>query len=134
MYLISNKRTNLSKETQYCPEKTKVVLIDEPDAHLQEDMQVKFAEILKKMQQELGIQIILATHSSAIIRNAELDEVIPMLPYASVNKPLRNASQVKTEQENAGQAYAEELPIGGLDAYEIGRAKINGKLVFLQTQ
>ena len=98
---------------RYCPEKTKVVLIDEPEMHLHENLQLRFVDILRKMQQELGIQMILSTHSSAVIRNAEPEEVIPMIPYASVNKSLRSAEEY------------------GLDAYTAGKAKISGKLVFM---
>ena len=98
---------------RYCPEKTKVVLIDEPEMHLHENLQLRFVGILRKMQQELGIQMILSTHSSAVIRNAEPEEVIPMIPYAAVNRPLRGAEEY------------------GLDAYTVGKAKISGKLVFM---
>ena len=98
---------------RYCPEKTKVVLIDEPEMHLHENLQIRFVEILRNMQKELGIQMILSTHSSAVIRNAEPEEVIPMIPYASVNKPLRNMEE------------------GILDAYTVGKAKITGKLIFM---
>lgn len=98
---------------RYCPEKTKVVLIDEPEMHLHENLQIRFVEILRKMQQELGIQMILSTHSSAVIRNAEPEEVIPMIPYAPVNKPLRNMEE------------------GILDAYTVGKTKISGKLIFM---
>ena len=52
---------------RYCPEKTKVVLIDEPEMHLHENLQIRFVEILRNMQKELGIQMILSTHSSAVI-------------------------------------------------------------------
>ena len=109
---------------RYCPEQTKVVLIDEPEAHLHEDLQIRFMGILKKMQKELGIQIIAATHSSAVIRNADPEEVIPMIPYAPVNKALR-----KLEEASAA-AVPQDLEVYSLDAYEIGKAKISGKLVF----
>ena len=103
---------------RYCPEKTKVVLIDEPEAHLDENMQIRFLEILRNIQKELGIQMILSVHSSAVLRNAEPEEVIPMIPYAPVNKALYKISG------------AADHDVYGLDAYDIGKAKISGKLVF----
>lgn len=103
-----------------CPEKTQVVLIDEPDAHLHEGLQIRLADILRKLQQKLGIQIILSTHSAAMIRCAEPEEVIPVLSGASYNK---------------GVAYREDIQDvieSRLDTYDLGRAKIAGKFVFFE--
>ncbi len=105
---------------RYCPEKTKVVLIDEPDAHLHNNLQIKFANILMKIQRRLGIQIILSTHSTAIIQNTEPEDVIPILSAAPVNTSL--SSYVDIQREIAER----------LDAYELGKAKISGKIAFFE--
>ena len=105
---------------RYCPEKTKIVLIDEPDAHLHSNLQVKFTNILMGIQRELGIQIILSTHSTAIIQNAEPEDVIPILAYAPVNKGLTCSDEVQ-------KTVADRL-----DAYELGKAKISGKIAFFE--
>lgn len=105
---------------RYCPEKTKIVLIDEPDAHLHSNLQVKFINILMEIQRELGIQIILSTHSTAIIQNAEPEDVIPILAYAPVNKGLTCSNEVQ-------KTIADRL-----DAYELGKAKISGKIAFFE--
>lgn len=103
-----------------CPEKTKVVLIDEPDAHLHEGLQVKFVNILMRMQQELGIQMILSTHSAAVIRSVEPEDVIPVLSDAAVNKGLSCSEDLQ------------EVIEAHLNTYELGRAKISGKLAFFE--
>lgn len=105
---------------RYCPEKTRVVLIDEPDAHLHGNLQVKFISILRRMQQKLGIQIILSTHSTAIIQNAEPEEVIPIIANAPVNRGLTCSEEVQ-------RTIADRL-----DAYELGKAKISGKIAFFE--
>lgn len=105
---------------RYCPEKTKVVLIDEPDAHLHNNLQIKFANVLMEIQQQLDIQIILSTHSTAIIQNAEPEDVIPILSNVSVNTGLTCNEEV---QKNV---------VERLDAYELGKAKISGKIAFFE--
>lgn len=105
---------------RYCPEKTKVVLIDEPDAHLHSNLQVKFTNILMKIQKEFGIQIIMSTHSTAIIQNVEPEDVIPILAYAPINKGLTCSDEVQ------------KTIIDRLDAYELGKAKISGKIAFFE--
>lgn len=105
---------------RYCPEKTRIVLIDEPDAHLHSNLQVKFTNILMRMQKELKIQIILSTHSTAIIQNAEPENVIPILAHASINKGLSCSDEVQKTITDR------------LDAYELGKAKISGKIAFFE--
>lgn len=101
-----------------CPEKTKVVLIDEPDAHLQEELQVKFVDILMRMQQELGIQIILTTHSAAVIRTMPAECVIPIVSDLPVNKGMECSDELQEVLEQY------------LDPYQLGRIKFSGKLAF----
>lgn len=103
-----------------CPEKTKVVLIDEPDAHLQEELQVKFVDILMRIQQELGIQMIITTHSAAVIRSIPMEHVIPVLSELSVNKSMECSEELREVLEER------------LDAYQLGRTKISGKLAFFE--
>ncbi len=101
-----------------CPEKTRVVLIDEPESHLHENLQIRLLRVLMRLQQELGIQMILATHSAAMICHAAPEDVIPILPYAPVNKGL----VCETEMQKNVAAR--------LGAYDLGRAEAGGKLAF----
>lgn len=105
---------------RYCPEKTRIVLIDEPDAHLHSNLQVKFTNVLMKIQKEFGIQIILSTHSTAIIQNAEPEDVIPISAYAPTNKGLTCSDEVQ------------KTIMDRLDAYELGKARISGKISFFE--
>ena len=107
---------------RYCPEKTRVVLIDEPDAHLHNNLQIKFANILMRIQQKFDIQIILSTHSTAIIQAAEPEDVIPILSSAVKNTSLSCDEEV---QKNI---------VDRLDAYELGKAKISGKIAFFEDE
>lgn len=59
-----------------CPDQCKVVLIDNPEAYLHPEFQRKLIRVLKKLQREMKIQIILATHSQEMIDEVEKDEVI----------------------------------------------------------
>ena len=49
---------------RYCPDSISVVLLDEPDAHLHANMQVALFYSLREIQKELGIQILISTHST----------------------------------------------------------------------
>lgn len=45
----------------------RILLIDEPDAHLHDDLQDRLAEIINFVSYQYDIQIIVATHSSALL-------------------------------------------------------------------
>ena len=104
-----------------CPDKCKVVLLDEPDAHLHPNMQIALARSLKQIQKELNIQIIISTHSAAIIKTANPSEVIPISSDNEVNLPLTNSHEVDDY-------------IGQLDNYELAKTVISGKLIFFEDQ
>lgn len=46
---------------------TRVLLLDEPDAHIHPDLQIKFADFLCHVQREYAVQIIVATHSTTLL-------------------------------------------------------------------
>lgn len=47
--------------------KNRVLLVDEPDAHIHPDLQIKFADFLCHVQREYAVQIIVATHSTTLL-------------------------------------------------------------------
>lgn len=102
-----------------CPASCKVVLLDEPDAHLHPNMQIALARSLKRIQQELNIQIIISTHSPAIIKTAQPSEVIPISTTHEINKPLTTGIEV-------------EESIAQIDNYELAKTVISGKMVFVE--
>lgn len=106
---------------RYCPSNSTVVLLDEPDAHLHANMQVALFHSLQEIQKELGIQIIISTHSTAIISAASPSEIIP----------VSNAARIKalTEIDEVEEVITERI-----DSYELSKIKTNGVLVFFEDQ
>lgn len=102
-----------------CPNDCKVVLLDEPDAHLHPNMQIALAKSLQKIQKELGIQIIISTHSSAIIKSVRPSSVVPISISNLVCEPLSIEEEV-------------EEHIAQLDNYELAKSVISGKMVFIE--
>ena len=105
---------------RFCPDQCSIVLLDEPDAHLHPNLQVSLANTLRYIQQELGIQIIISTHSTSIIRAAKPTEVVPISSKASVNTFLAQSSDVE-----------EQISLR-IDNDDLGKTIISGKLVFLE--
>ena len=107
----------LSAILRYCPEKSEVVLLDRPDAGLDGILSLKLMDTLRKIQEELGIQIILTTDSETVLRDADPSEVLPVIAGAKVNRPL----WIKNQKS------AKPVDIG-LDAYDLVQVKCSGKL------
>lgn len=105
---------------RFCPEVSNIVLLDEPDAHLHPNLQTTLANSLRRIQKELGIQIIISTHSTSIIRSAPASEVIPITEHSSHCHPLTTSNDV------------EEHIRTKLDSYSLAKSIISGKLVFFE--
>ena len=45
----------------------RLLLIDEPDAHIHPDLQIKFADFLCHIEREFKVQIVVATHSTTLL-------------------------------------------------------------------
>lgn len=104
---------------RYCPQNAEVVLLDEPDAHLHANMQVALFYSLREVQKELNIQIIISTHSTAIISAAQPYEIIPV-SEASHIEPLTQSEEV------------DEIILDRIDSYELSKVKVSGVLVFFE--
>lgn len=102
-----------------CPHDCKVVLLDEPDAHLHPNMQISLAKSLQKIQKELDIQIIVSTHSSAIIKSVKPGNVVPVSAENYRSVPLSLEEEV-------------EDCIAQLDNYALAKSVISGKMVFIE--
>jgi len=46
---------------------SRIVLIDEPDAHIHPDLQVRFADFLVQVADRFSLQVLIATHSTAFL-------------------------------------------------------------------
>lgn len=104
---------------RYCPHNSRVVLLDEPDAHLHPNMQVALIESLRKVQVELNIQIILSTHSTAIIENAMPTEIVPVY-NANKLTALSNKNEV--------ESFIEEH----IGSYDLSTAYLSGLFLFFE--
>lgn len=104
---------------RYCPNSSSVVLLDEPDAHLHSNMQIALFNSLREIQKELKIQIIISTHSTAIITAASPSEIIPISNSAHI-EPLSQVEQV------------EDVISERIDSYVLSKMKTNGVLVFFE--
>ena len=80
----------------------KIMLIDEPDAHLHPDKQERLIEALERAAQKLQTQIILTTHSPHIVRAASEDAKLIWIKDGAV-------------QTDDGDAIRRLLGWGGLD-------------------
>lgn len=47
--------------------KNRTILIDEPDAHIHPDLQIKFADFINVISAQYNVQIIVATHSTTLL-------------------------------------------------------------------
>lgn len=56
----------------------KVLLIEEPEAHLHPQLQVRFLKYLEKTATDMDVQIIVTTHSPVLASSASLDSLIHM--------------------------------------------------------
>jgi len=56
--------------------KTAVILVDEPDAHLHINLQSEVFRLLKDILSERGAQLIIATHSEALINSTEPKKIM----------------------------------------------------------
>lgn len=102
-----------------CPLKCKVVLLDEPDAHLHPNMQIALTKSLQKIQQELGIQIIISTHSPSIIKSSRPNDIVPVSSKNKICKPLSTQEEVVDS-------------ISLIDNFELAKSVISGKMVFFE--
>ena len=57
---------------------SRIVVIDEPDAHLHTSLQASLYDFLHDLSDRLNLQIILATHSRDLISRAPIETVIPV--------------------------------------------------------
>jgi energy-coupling factor transporter ATP-binding protein EcfA2 len=103
-----------------CPHNAEIVLLDEPDAHLHPNLQTTLANSLRKIRDELNIQIIISTHSTSIIRSALASEVVPISTSANICQPLNDKKELDDEIR------------AKIDSYHLAKSVISGKLIFFE--
>jgi hypothetical protein len=85
-----------------------VLLFDEPDAHLHPSLQRELLEHLEALAVKAGKQVLLATHSSEILRAAEPDEILQMRS-AGTAKYLQTQDQQVALLEGLGSDYSPRI-------------------------
>jgi predicted ATPase len=98
--------------------KNSIILIDEPDAHLEILRQRQIFTLLKKTAQENGSQVIIATHSEAILDDA----VDTNLTLLFLNGTADNMAD-KKDMRNALRTY-------GIEHYY--KAKIHPRILYIE--
>lgn len=97
--------------------KNSILLIDEPDAHLEILRQKQVYEILKEIAEENSCQVIIATHSEVILDDAVDSNLTLILNGESVN--LASQNDMKSSLRNFG-----------IDHYV--KAKINPRIIYCE--
>lgn len=95
-----------AKESSKDTEDTEDILfIDEPDAHLHPDLQIRLALFLKDLVEENNFRLVLATHSTSFL--AAFDS------YPNISIEFMVAGQVKIDFKKVSDIYRRVLPIFG---------------------
>ncbi len=97
-----------------------VLLLDEPDAHLHSSLQEQLLDSLRSIADATGKQILVATHSSEILRNAEPADILQV--RSAGGKYLVEEKQKVGLLAGLGSEYAPR----------VDRAKRTKRLLFLE--
>lgn len=96
-----------------------LLIVDEPDIYLHPDLQKKFIKLVR----DLDCQIILATHSTAIVNESKFDEVVLIDKTKNSSKRLR-----PSEFKNGSKLNNEELFNMIVDNEEVIKEVINSEV------
>src|SRR5208282_2641871 len=89
-----------------------VVLLDEPDSHLNSSLQHAFVDILEGLATRRGFQVLMATHSKEIINYVDPSRLIPVDRKAPKAEALKRETGTVTVLKELGA-------IDNVDAYQI---------------
>ncbi len=108
MSLLEAKRI---KDRQGSEEKiTPIVVVEEPESFLHPAAQAEFGGLLQELAQELGIQIIVATHSPFMLNRVQPSSNI-LLRRQSRRNQLQQTEIVDSSGENWMEPFSEHLGI-----------------------
>lgn len=101
-----------------CPLQSRIVLIDQPEAYLHPGLQKRLLRILKRLQKEFNIQIIMSTQSQTIVNQVDAVDVILVSVFHAMSMPL-------TKEKEA------EHVLRDIDNWDLAQAVISGKVVYI---
>jgi predicted ATPase len=93
-------------------ERPGVLLVDEPDAHLHSSLQRLVVDVLRRASQELGLQVLLATHSKEIVNYVDPAELLV------VDRKQRELKGLG-EHESAISVLESLGAVDSIDAYQV---------------
>jgi predicted ATPase len=99
-----------------------VLLLDEPDAHLHSSLQEQLLDSLQSVVDTTGKQVLVATHSTEILRNAEPSDILHILGGGRGGKYLREEAQKIGLLAGLGSDYAPR----------VDRAKRTKRILFVE--
>lgn len=94
---------------------TPIVVIEEPESFLHPSAQAEFGRILQALSMELGIQVIVATHSPYLLSHKNPESNILIDRNFSSRAKEKGSVVVNTEGDNWYEPFALSLGINGLD-------------------
>lgn len=89
-----------------------ILLVDEPDAHLHSSLQRVVVDILRKASDELGLQVLVATHSKEIINYVDPSELLVIDRRQRVIRGLGEHESAISVLESLGS-------VDSIDAYQV---------------
>lgn len=99
-----------------------VLLLDEPDAHLHSSLQEQLLDSLRDVAAATGKQMLIATHSAEILRNAEPSDILHIRSGAQGSRYLVEESQKVGLLAGLGSDYAPR----------VDRAKRTKRVLFVE--
>lgn len=98
-----------------------VLLLDEPDAHLHSSLQEQLLDSLRSMDIEISKQVLIATHSTEILRNADPADILHV-------RGAEGGRYLKEEHQKVGLLAG----LGSDYAPRLDRAKKTRRLLFVE--
>jgi predicted ATPase len=93
-------------------ERPGILMVDEPDAHLHSSLQRLVVDVLRRASQELGLQVLLATHSKEIVNYVDPTELLV------VDRKQSDLSGLG-EHESAISVLESLGAVDSIDAYQV---------------
>lgn len=93
-------------------ERPGILLVDEPDAHLHSSLQRLVVDVLRRASQDLGIQVLLATHSKEIVNYVDPADLLVVDRKQSELKGLGEHESSISVLESLGA-------VDSIDAYQV---------------